>query len=911
MTSDANLLHSYPMPPRSFDDIVKNDPEQLQSIQEKETVLKQIVDEKSIRKAFSSKYDKDTIAQAYAANKGIDKEAADTEIIDAVADKVREGRDLGFDDEMLKQSLVANGYDPSIQDTVMKRSALPKFTKQKLTPEEQVAEAQDLVGSYMNIHNSYSMNWAENLPWFFNDEQVAQAKGDRKALNRNIVARLKAEGFKAIQDEYGTPYIDVGEGDFREVTPSLWSSISEARGEASIGIGGTMLASAAGLMVGGPVGAVIPLIGSPLSASIGRGFDVYRNASELGEDLDNGIMAKEMMEAGFFDAVSGLVVGGTIQYGVKPLYNAMRNFVSGNEKSSLKYLKDALKLSDEDTADILTKWRSTLDNAPTRQKFMSFKGINKQVELNKVEQSVRAILETQEGAVPALKEAVGNDLRLYTVLTKDVDARAKTIRKLINDMDDPNLALSLQKDYSDYRRGVEKLYGDIKNTGANAVDGTDYSFDIQRKVIRPALDIIQQRATDPTKKQKVINLMAKIDAKTASREFTDLLEVRKELTGFLYDSSFDFGDKQMVSSLVKGLTNEADKAVKFYMGKDLGRKWSEQFASINKTYSKMLELEDDVIYKQVIGKTTATEETLRKNLLKWTSNLDINSSKLNSVLSRVPRSTRAKVEVASIKNAIDANTVGRDAVTEAVDFPALYSQLKSLNIETSEGKFLLDKVEKLTQFQSDLDIFSFSGRLRQPPDINSLTTNPTEVAKRSLFNSFKRVVFSYLPTESGRLNSLYRVAPRLFENPLDYKTIQQFKSLVPEQEQQGALKALKDFQIEFAKAGLQNKKQESFKRVYQKSSTGEPKLSNGAWGKGEYLFSKVSNKNPGDTVIGKEINLDKFATFEDMQRVLTMPVRPDNIVRMRNMKGFQERLKRAGFLGIKDGERYMLFPEKK
>lgn len=297
--------------------------------------------------------------------------------------------------------------------------------------------------------------------------------------------------------------------------------------------------------------------------------------------------------------------------------------------------------------------------------------------------------------------------------------------------------------------------------------------------------------------------------------------------------------------------------------------------------------------------------------MKWTSNLERNSSKLNSVLSRVPRSTRAKVEVAAIKNMLEDNKVGRELVSEAVDFPTLYSQLKKLDIKTSEGKFLLDKVEKLTQFQSDLDIFSFSGRLRKPSDVNSLTMNPLEVSKRGAFNSIKRMVLSTLPTEKGRLNSLYRVAPRLFENPLDYKTMQQFKSLVPEQEQQGALKALKDFQIEFAKAGLQNKKQESFKRVYQKSPTGEPKLSNGAWGKGEYLFSKISNKNPGDTVIGKEINLDKFATFEDMQRVLTMPVSPDNIVRMRNMRGFQERLKRAGFLGIKDGERYMLFPEKK
>lgn len=923
MTSDVNI-------PKAITDIAgaigSASVDNYNADKEKTDAIEMIDNGSTVRKALSLGVDRQTVANKFAERKGIDPYEADMRVVEFATEPVRELRDRGAPDDMLLDLMKSANYDPSLHDVLLKKSALPRsYRKKHEDIFSQQVEAKELYTSYNNVYNKYSTNYASASGMLISSDMASDAAKDLKQLEADIVNRLIEEGHDAgISDYSGEIVIRDKEGREVSVTPDFLDGIAASQHEIALGIyGGAFVGPAIGAVLtgGNPLGiAAGAMLGGGTGASLGRSADLYINSLKLKEELEAGLMRNEMVEAGIHDATMGVITGASTKYLVVPatkvVYKAFQYFTTGADAKALQYLKKSFNLTDTQVTKIRNEWLDTLERAPTRKKFISFKGINKSVPLTKTQLSNRALLETTEGAENIIKEAIGTDLSISNRILTDINIRAKGLVDEVNKLNDPDLGARLREDFASYTDDVDKFYGTVSKTGADIVDGTDYSFSIDRLGIRPILDSIPNKIENPEAKLKLVNILSKIDARTDNREFSGLLDLYKEINKFKYDNynNLSKDTRDTINSVLhgkKGINKEIQDVAIKYMGKKEGKAWYDNLRLARLEYNKMRTLQDTVIYKSLV-KNVKTEESLQNALIKWSPNKEMNAEQLNRVMSKVSPYVRSKTEVAIIKNIVNENTLGQTyGRNQAVDFLDIHEKLQGYNIVGKEGKFLKSKIDEMAKvYKIDRDLGSIVGRLRKPSASSYLTDNPVIAVKRNVFNRTMDYVSALLPTESGRLNSLYKTLPKIFEEPLNYKKTQEFIGMFPKDRQDEMRSLVKSLQVEEAKRLANSpKKPESFIRVYQPSKDGNHKVTTGKWGKGQYYTPKVFNKKSGEKVVGKEINLDQLATFEDMSRVLSMPVSPENLSRIRNMRGFQSRLKKAGFLGVKDGERYMIFPE--
>jgi len=869
------------------------------------------------RKALIARYPKDRVIDALARNRKTSWDNAEDLLIENMADKARKMRseEYKFSEEDIQTAITGSIDDPNLASTIYKRSHLPRtYSKQSLPFPEQVRQAQELSASVNNIYNSYGNNFRYGVLGIFSQDETNKALEQYQQLNTDIVNRLTEEGFKASVNDDGQIYVHSIDGVPYEVTPTFWQSLTASRAEASLSASGSLLGTAAGVMMApqslGLSMFIGGLAGGAIGGSSGRSIDLFRNASIAKDKLEISFMAKEMFEAGVFDATASIVGEAGLSLtasSVRGLNTAWKFVKGGRPQSAAEFLKSELGYSDDMVKSIVDNYVSTLDKAPERTIKGMF-GTKKVVPLNKDELSVAAILETDPRALEVVNGVVSQSLKTTRSILDRVDGRAKEVKKLAEQIYDPDTAYNVRKAYKEYESDVVKSFGEMRGIAEDIIDNTDYSFDAKKLGLEPVLKVLQEGAGDTAKKDSAINMVAKIEKKTSGREFSDLFELRASVNKKRYAGNLEFTDKEALDKAIVTIDKEISKAAKLYMGKEAGKEWLDLFSRSKKTYSDMMRAKENQLFKSVV-EGRMTEGGMQDVISKWSLDTTNDIEVMNVVKSRLSPAMASKMEVAAVKSLIDKHTLGAaDSSLQAIDFPVLQQQLGDLKIDGPEGKYLKEVVDFFANtFKNDASLGRISGSLRKPSEIASLSTDPVTIGKMAIARNILTSITQFLPTDAGRRRALFETTKNIFDNPLNYKNQQKLLAKIPEMRRDDTAKLITDLGIAVMKS-KQRQSKESFVRVYQKSKDGKDKLTTGNFGEGFYYSKKVVKDNPNQRVIGKEINVDQFATLDDVRRVLSHP-NITNLASIMRLKGARTRLREAGFMGLKDEQRFMVFKD--
>lgn len=156
-----------------------------------------------------------------------------------------------------------------------------------------------------------------------------------------------------------------------------------------------------------------------------------------------------------------------------------------------------------------------------------------------------------------------------------------------------------------------------------------------------------------------------------------------------------------------------------------------------------------------------------------------------------------------------------------------------------------------------------------------------------------------LPTKHARRFAISKQIAKMIDNPLDVKQSAKFTSSFPPEFRVEAEDMVSKMRIEFAEAGGRPPK-----AIYQASKKGEPTKSSGGFGVGYYYRDSVKNLRETRPVLRHEPPKGSLATLEDIQKLIGKKITIENV---RKRKTLPQQLKKAGYTGITDDGKTMLF----
>lgn len=852
-----------------------------------------------IQEALSQGYSREEIAKYMQQNLGVSPEEADKQVIGSVQDKIKTAKDQGYTDEEVKQYLISNKYDPNIVNSAIKLSQIDTSWKaSNYDPRQQVSEAQDISTMYQNIYSKYS-TMGKQLAGFANPEMAREARIEINQLNASIVDRLKKDNFDAfINPESGDVMMRDQNGIEHEVDSTFLKSMYAGKGEFASAIAGGIAGARLGAMAPGRAKpfttAAGVLLGSMAGASIGKAADMTVNAAILKEDLDSNLYMTQMKQAGIFDGVASILAGGIFKLGIggaKQIMKAYDFALAGNTKGAYKALLENMQISDEQAKAIVAQW----------EKFNEISAPGRTAE----EKAISVITSTQQGSESLVKYSAAKDPQLANTIVSDIDKRAKSLIHTIDNVQDENIGKFVREDLARYQKDVKDFYTGVKQIGADAIDGTDFRFDLDKTALEPVLNKIGKNITNPAKKEQYLLYMSRIENASKGRTFTDLLDLRAAVNDFKYSKSgLSKSDLEALNSVLNKIDSQVSKAVKEYMPNN-GKQWLADFGKAKTEYAKMKRLETNILVKY-ISRKSSTEAGIQKVLSRFGTDKDVDTEVFNQLVEKLTPATRVKVEGAAVKNLTNKYTLGELADKQAIHFPALSDALSELNITTTQGKHLVSVVDEMAKvFKNDVALSRISGNLALPKNQTYLSKEilpriHMEIMSRG-FNAVKR----FLPGKESRNIALIHKINKLLKNPLHVKTAEDLIRSFPKEDQPEIISLVKQLQIETAKNPATNVVKD-FKPMYKQTKSGKLTTSDGALGKGVYLVDKVKNPDPASKVIKHEVNLSQMATLEDISALVGREVTVKDV---RTIPDLQKLLVEKGFKGIKVEGKAMLFPE--
>lgn len=860
-----------------------------------------------IQDALSQGIDRKTVSKYLQQNLGMSEDDADKQIIDSVGEKIKAARDQGVPDDKIKDYLIQNKFDGSVIDSAMKSSAIPKpWKKYEWDPQTPAEEAKDISDLYKNIHGKYS-TLGKQVGGFFDEQTGIEARREINQLNASIAEKLKEQNIDAyINPKTGDLMMRDEKGVEQEVDSSFVNDLYNGKSE----IAGAMAGAIAGAKVGakGPIRirpytvAAGMIGGGMFGASLGKAADMTVNASIIKEDLEANLYATQMKEAAIFDGIAGIVGAGMFKMGAAGFKGFMKAYdyaLAGNSGGALKVLKENMLLSDDQAKEITEQFMAKLESPPTRKNLLG-----RDVALNANQQQIAAIASTQQGAESLVKQATADNLKVSNQIMQNVDARAKDLLRGLDSVSDENIGQLVRNDLAVYRKDVKDFYSQVKQIGADNIDGTDFRFDLDKLAIEPVIDSISKKISDPTMRDRFVSYASRIDSATKDRTFSGLVDLRQAVNDFKYSKSgLSVPDKEALNSVINRIDGQINKAVKQYMP-DTGKEWTKQFSKAKDAYRQMKLLEENVLYKAVTSKKVS-EAQIQRALNKYGNDLDVDREIYNAVVERLAPATRAKVENAAIKNLTKKFTYGDNSELQAINFPALSDALKDLNIATPEARrleIIIDDMAKV--FKNDASLSGVSGNLSVPKFASSLGADIGQKIRYGIIGEVWNAIKTITPGRKGNSAALIKQLSKVLENPMHVKTTEDLIRAIPKESQDEMRSLIKELQVETAKAPKKPKAE--WKNMYKQSKTGKLAVSDGALGKGVYLVDKIKNPNSELKVVGREVNLTKMATLKDISNLVGREITEKDI---RTIPNLQEQLIQKGYLGIQVDGKAMLFPE--
>jgi len=761
-----------------------------------------------------------------------------------------------------------------------------------------------LISAKENMMTSYQFMMEELVSGFQNEETKVRFNKMRKTNDYAVANTLRSLGRNIEVGEPGEFVEIMPDGTKLPITPEWYSKalwdMAAAEKEIGFAIGGAIvgerLANAIPSLPGKLLGWVARLTGGTLGggagAMVGRGLDLAYNSAVLGEELEAEYYKKMMMDAGYWDAALGTTLGVGLAVTGKLIIGmgkAVKMVTDGNRNGAYKFLKDFMHLDDAKIEELITDWEGI-----TGAKAPGFTRATK---------AMHVIPQTQPGGEAIVASSAGLNPKMSADLARSISARAKDLNKSSANLTTENISTIVHGDLGKYVTKVKDYYTGIKTLGIAPFKGSSYRFTFDKLGIDKVLKKTDESIRNPAVRKRFDAYVQAIDNFSNNRTFANILELRKTLNEFKYNTKLrQHIDWEMINKSIRQVDKEIGKAARKHM--PAGDVWLKEWNKANTEYSKMIKLRKNVLFRALTRKGVSPKAIV-KSLSNYITSLD---GTFMEVVSKLPGTTRNKIEGVVIDQFVKKHTIGFESGIQATHFTNLSDELKQIAFSSPEARKLKRAINEIAKvFKNDVSLSQGTGQIARPKFQSYLTTDPVvrikyEVAS-TVFNYVKRL----MPTTTGDYIALVTKVAKILEKPADAKTMQQIIALMPNDPE--IVSGLHQLALVSAKFG----KKENYPKVkvYKSGLKGRAhKTVDGKFGRGEYWSTdkhgtSAAAREGERKVFTEEILPSRIATEADVKRILAVEeITPEML---KNSKNLQLRLKEAGYDGLAIDHDVVLF----
>lgn len=682
----------------------------------------------------------------------------------------------GYSDEEVK-SAISQQEEVSIADTnSVAASELPPpkpgrisdayralTGNEGLTPKELLAK--------MEIAYPDMSAVTTNVIGFFGDQEAQRVSEEGVAASRSrIVDEMANRGLQLRWDDKQGDWIATTEDGEFVVTPEWYKSFWEMKGELVGAVSGAALGLKAGLAVPVPhpliksgLGFLGALVGGAIGSVGGTELDYMHSAMVLQQDFEAEIMARKAMTAAELSIIGDTVVGAAFKIGAKSWQGIVRakNFIKhGFFDKAGTALKETMFITDEE-ADELVKKLSAVSNVPGK---------------TKAEKRIAAVALTKPGAEDLVKAAAAADSTAGQAIAKAVSERADDLLKTTKGLTDENIGRWLREDLEGYKTLVKDEFTRVKTATATTPRLNMFEFDYKELAIDPVLERLGKNIENPDLAAKFYRQADKIRSISKGRRLPDLLDLRKLVNKFRYNTRISSAKDYKMLDEIRGRIDSAIEAgAKATM--DNPDQWLKSWQASNKSYSEMKILEKNALAK-LLTRPGVSEKAIAQGLTKYANSLD---STFVDVLAKLPKKTKTQVEGAVINTLTEKYAEGAVGGQRAINFPALAEDLRSISLSTPEARAMKRAINDLSEvFLNDIPLSRAAGGIQIQKFQSFLTADPVMRAKFEIASQSFNWVKSKAPTAQGRALTLVRKAAKVLEHPAHSKSIKELREAAGE-----------------------------------------------------------------------------------------------------------------------------------
>ena len=656
--------------------------------------------------------------------------------------------------------------------------------------------AEELVSSMKVLHPTMVSDTITTIPAYFGNKGAQQRYDQARESSRNRIINLAKEEYNL--DLLWQPNGVGGEGWFAqtpeglvEVTPGFWEDFKKVSGEMVGGIGGAIIGGKRGASAGaalaltlgqaGPqvalpeelvsvplfsaIGGVVgALTGGWLGAVSGSQLDYMIEATKLQEDFESEAMAYRAFNA-FEAAAIGEALGYPLIKGVGTSWNAIvrakDHIMGGEAKAAYQSLKDTTFLTDDQITAVVQQL----------EKHATLSG-------NKYEKGVKAVALTEPGMQDLVRAAGGTHPKASSATAHVVQSRAEDVLTQTAKLTDEQVPRMLAVDLQNYVGDVKDQYAAVKAKATQSPRGLDFEWDFEELAIKPVMEDLEKKITDPATKEKFLLQMRRVNTMSESRNYGDLIELRQMVNDFLYNKRITKADDK---AMLRGVINNIDGAIEDGASHVLEQpeKWLKDWSDARIDYSKMKQIEKTAMFRAIFNKDGSMRavqpETVVKALGKYITSID---GSFEEIMTKLPIEGRKMYEGAVVDSLTKRYTAGVEKGAKAIHFPMLADELKKINFTTPNARATKKALIELGEtFKNDVWLAQTAGQVTIPKFQSYLTTDPVVRAKFEVASGIFNYVKSKAPGDANRQLALVRATSKLLEKPLDAKN---FKMLQEE-----------------------------------------------------------------------------------------------------------------------------------
>lgn len=631
--------------------------------------------------------------------------------------------------------------------------------------------AEDLLTSMKVLAPNMASMTTRTAAFFGNQEAAQKAFEGIQASRSRIINMAKERGLDLSWDDQNGVFVANTDNGQVPIDESVWGDLIAQKGE----IAGAIAGGIYGFKLGAGAASTLPPLaraaaaaggsigGAALGSAVGSQFDYMYQAIKLQEDMEGSVMAHKALTAAEVSVVSDVLTLGVLKTGgatMKGIARIKDLIMDGNSKGAYEALK-SMEFMTDDMAEQTV-------NQLARISGQNGLDLSRRFE----EQAIAATAITKPGSEGLVAAAASVNPRASAAVAEGINARARDLLRVTNDATPDALPQILRDDLGNYVADVKNAYGAVKARGAQAPYGSKFKFDVEKLAIKPVLANLAKQITDPATQQKFILQMSRVNDLTDGRTFADLLELRQLVNDFKYNKNIkNSRDFESLNGVLQKIDNTIEGASGYVFGnKKAGEQWLKDFYQSRVDYSKMKQLESNVMYK-VLNRDGVSADVVTNSLARYISALD---GTWDEVVSKLPVKTKQNVENSVVNHLANKYTAGVGEGIRAVNFPMLANELKQISLTTPQARQMRAAITELSEvFKNDVPLSQITGSIQIPKFQSYLTTDPIARVKYEVASGIFNYVKTLIPGKSQGSLALVSKTAKLLENPMNAKLMKE------------------------------------------------------------------------------------------------------------------------------------------